>query len=148
VPAEVFRRCALATTPPAGASAAALCVPTEGEENGFPDRLELSIYPDAATLNAAYDQIVAEHDVARDTGRCNGVNWGGERAWNHGPDRPGGRELCYFDGDDAVLVWTHEKLDQPNHHDLLGIARQSGLDHTALNSWWRFWTHRIGKTDE
>jgi serine/threonine-protein kinase len=148
VPAEVFRRCALANTPPAGATAAAVCLPVEGEDDGFPDRLDLSIYPDAASLNAEYDRIVAEHDIQRDTGRCSGVNWGGERSWNHGPDRPGGRELCYFDGDDAVLVWTHEKLDQPNHHDLLGIARQGGLDHTALNSWWRFWTHRIGKTDE
>jgi serine/threonine-protein kinase len=146
VPAEVFRRCALANTPPAGATAAAVCLPVEGEESGFPDRVDLSIYPDAAALNAEYDRIAAEHDVQRDSGRCNGVNWGGERAWNHGPGQPGGRELCYFDGDDAVLVWTHEKLDQPTHHDLLGVARQAGLDHTALNSWWRFWTHRIGKT--
>lgn len=148
VPVEVFRRCALASSPPAGATAAAVCLPVEGEEGGFPDRLDLSIYSDAAALSAAYDRIVAEHDIPRDTGRCNGVNWGGERAWNHGPGKPGGRELCYFDGDDAVLVWTHEKLGQPNHHDLLGIARQGGLDHTALNSWWRFWTHRIGKTAE
>jgi serine/threonine-protein kinase len=148
VPAEVFRRCGLATSPPAGATAAAVCVPSSGDEDNFPDQLELSIYPDAAALNEAYDRIAAEHDIQRDSGRCNGTNWGGERSWNHGPDRPGGRELCYFDGDDAVLVWSHEKLDQPNHHDLLGIARQGGLDHTALNTWWRFWTHRIGKTDE
>jgi hypothetical protein len=125
-----------------------VCVPSSGDEDNFPDQLELSIYPDAAALNEAYDRIAAEHDIQRDSGRCNGTNWGGERSWNHGPDRPGGRELCYFDGDDAVLVWSHEKLDQPNHHDLLGIARQGGLDHTALNTWWRFWTHRIGKTDE
>lgn len=148
VPAEIFKRCALANTPPAGATAAAVCLPVEGEEDNFPDRLDLSIYPDGAALTAAYDKIVAEQGGQRDTGRCNGVNWGGERAWNHGPDKPGGREFCYFDGDDAVLVWTHEKLGQPNHHDLLGIARQGGLDHTSLNSWWRFWTHRIGKTEE
>jgi hypothetical protein len=34
--------------------------------------------------------------------------WGGERAWLHGPDKPGGRVFCYFDGNDAVIVWTHE----------------------------------------
>jgi serine/threonine protein kinase len=147
VPAEVFKNCGLANSPPAGATAAAVCVPSEGDQGSFPDQLELSIYPDGGSLNAEYDRIAADHNVVRDTGRCNGVNWGGERAWNHGPGKPGGRELCYFDGDDAVLVWTHEKLGQPNHHDLLGVARQGGLDHTALNSWWRFWTHRIGKTE-
>ena len=46
--------------------------------------------------------------------------------WLHGPGKPGGRIFCYFDGDDAVAVWTHERLGQPTHRDILVTARESG----------------------
>jgi hypothetical protein len=49
--------------------------------------------------------------------------------WEHGPGKPGGRVFCYFDGDDAVIVWTHERLGQPTHRDMLAIAREGGSDH-------------------
>ena len=63
----------------------------------------------------------------------------------HGPDKPGGRELCYFDGDDAVMVWTHERLGQSSHKDILVIAREGGSDHARLYLWWQPWHHLIGK---
>jgi hypothetical protein len=44
------------------------------------------------------------------------------------------------------MVWTHQKLGQPNHRDMLAIAREGGTDHAGLFSWWRFWHHRIGKS--
>ena len=87
----------------------------------------------------------AVHRLARDRGRCNGVQWGGEGPWNHGPGKPGGRRLCYFDDDGAVIVWTHEKLGQEDHRNVLGIAEVAGTDHAGLFDWWRFWVHRIGK---
>ena len=84
-------------------------------------------------------------------GRCNGLTWGGEGVWLHNPSAPGskpqqgGLRFCYFAGSDAVIVWTHRKLGQPTHTDLLGIAREGGNDHPGLFGWWRFWHHRIGK---
>jgi hypothetical protein len=53
--------------------------------------------------------------------------------------------LCYFDANDAVVVWTHERLDQPTHRDILVMAREQGSDHVGLTRWWTPWHHQIGK---
>jgi len=76
-----------------------------------------------------------------------GTSWGGSGPWVHPgtPPKPGGERFCYFDGDEAVIVWTHKKLGQPTHRDMLAIAREGGTDHAGLFTWWRFWHHRIGK---
>jgi hypothetical protein len=71
--------------------------------------------------------------------------WGGELQWQHGPGKPGGRAFCYFDGNDAVIVWTHMRLGQPTHRDILVTAREGGSDHVSLTRWWRPWHHLIGK---
>ena len=84
-------------------------------------------------------------ELEPNSGKCNAFSWGGERQWLHGPDKPGGRVFCYFDGNDAVAVWTHQRLGQPTHRDVLMIAREGGSDHAGLTSWWRPWHHLIGK---
>ena len=105
----------------------------------------------AQPSSAAYEAERRLHGVAPDQGKCNGVSWGGEGKWFHNPVSPGtppahgGSRFCYFDGTDAVIVWTHRKLGQPTHTDLLGIAREGGSDHPGLFGWWRFWHHRLGK---
>jgi len=58
---------------------------------------------------------------------------------------PGCRVFCYFDCNAAVIVWTHERLGQPTHRDILAIAREGGSDHPALTRLWRPWHHEIGK---
>ncbi len=147
VPNELEANCTEGS-PPAGATDAATCAePADSTARFYPDSWELLVYPDTPSLDAAFEQIREEQGLPADTGRCNGVTWGGEGAWNHGPDKPGGRRLCYFDGNDAVMVWTHDKFDQEDHLDVLGIAREGGRDHAALFDWWRFWHHRIGRLD-
>jgi hypothetical protein len=84
-------------------------------------------------------------DTQRNSGKCNAFSWGGERQWLHGPDKPGARIFCDFDGNDAVAVWTHERLGQPTHRDILLVAREGGSDHAGLTRWWRPWHHLIGK---
>jgi hypothetical protein len=79
------------------------------------------------------------------SGRCNAFVWGGELQWQHGPGKPGGRAFCYFDGNDAVIVWMHLRLGQPTHRDILAIAHEGGSDHVTLTRWWRPWHHLIGK---
>jgi hypothetical protein len=64
-----------------------------------------------------------------------------------GPGQPGGRNLCYFDGNDAVIVWTHERREQPSHRDMLAIAREGGSDHARLAAWWDVQHHLIGKIE-
>jgi class 3 adenylate cyclase len=144
VPAALWQDCRLQAVPEPNARQTAVCLP-QGEG---PDRWEISMYGNAATLHAAYNDELRRHsEVKRNTGQCNAFFWGGEYEWLHGPGKPGGRVFCYFDGDDAVIVWTHERLGQPTHRDVLIIARKSGSDHANLTRWWRPWHHRIGKAD-
>jgi hypothetical protein len=144
VPAELWKDCQPQTVPEPTASETAVCLPPDGT----PDRWEISSYEDEAALTAAYEgELRRREDVERNQGKCNAFSWGGERAWLHGPDKPGGRTFCYFDGNDAVIVWTHQRLDQPTHRDVLMIARESGSDHARLTHWWRPWHHLIGKAN-
>ncbi len=142
VPPAIWRECHVQTVPNAGADETAACVPAQGT----PDRWEISRYPSGRALRAAYRSALGNRaDIGRDGGRCNAFVWGGENVWNHGPGKPGGRVFCYFDGNDAVIVWSHERLDQKTHSDILVTAREGGSDHAGLTRWWRPWHHVIGK---
>lgn len=142
VPAALWQDCRLQTVAEQGATQTAVCLPADG----LPDRWEISSYPDGQALTAVYDgELRARAQTERDTGKCNAFSWGGEREWLHGPGRAGGRVFCYFDGSDAVVVWTHARLDQPTHRDILVKARESGSDHANLTRWWRPWHHLLGR---
>ena len=141
-PAAIWRDCKLQTVPQPNAIQTAVCIPP----TGLPDRWEISSYRSSPDLMTAYRAEFRRHDeIAPDTGRCNAFTWGGELQWLHGKDKPGGRTLCYFDGNDAVIVWTHERLGQLTHRDVLVTAREGGSDHVTLTRWWRPWHHLIGK---
>jgi class 3 adenylate cyclase len=142
VPLELWKDCRLQPVPSARAAETAACVPPAG----VPDRWEISRYPNGAALAAAYRSELGKRvDIRPNSGKCNGFVWGGENVWQHGPGKPGGRVFCYFDGNDAVIVWTHERRSQPTHRDILVIAREGGSDHPGLTRWWRPWHHVIGK---
>jgi class 3 adenylate cyclase len=144
VPAPLWLDCRQQAVPEPTARQTAVCLPP----GGTPDRWEISLYPNGGALEAAYEsELRRDADIERDKGKCNAFFWGGEYQWLHGPDKPGGRVFCYFDGDDAVIVWTHERLGQPTHRDVLAVAREGGSGHEALTRWWRPWHHRIGKAE-
>jgi class 3 adenylate cyclase len=145
VPAAAWATCQIQAVADPGADQTAVCVQPPDSTKRLPDRWQISVYPNGKSLRTAYETIRENHDIVRGEGTCNGLSWGGEDTWEHGPGRPGGRKLCYFEGDDAVIVWLHKKLGQPDHGDVLGIARESGGDHAGLFLWWRPWHHRIGK---
>jgi class 3 adenylate cyclase len=143
VPAPLWKDCKQQTVPEPTAVQTAVCLPPAG---GVPDRWEISDYPNGKMLTAAYEAELRRHPaIRRNSGKCNAFVWGGEQSWLHGPGKPGGRVFCYFDGDDAVIVWTHARLGQSNHRDILVTAREGGSDHPGLTRWWRPWHHRIGK---
>jgi len=142
VPPAIWKDCRVQTVPNTRADETAACVPSDG----MPDRWEISRYPNGLALTAAYrSELGKRADIQRDSGKCNAFVWGGENEWQHGVNKPGGRVFCYFDGNDAVIVWTHERRDQPTHRDILVIAREGGSDHPGLTRWWRPWHHQIGK---
>jgi class 3 adenylate cyclase len=142
VPAAIWEACRVQTVPNPRADETAACVPA----TGIPDRWEISRYPNGLALLAAYrSELGKRADIERGSGKCNAFVWGGENEWQHGVNKPGGRVFCYFDGNDAVIVWTHERRTQPTHRDILVIAREGGSDHPGLTRWWRPWHHQIGK---
>jgi class 3 adenylate cyclase len=144
VPRALWRDCKLQTVAEPGALETAVCLPAQG----VPDRWEISAFPNGVALDRAYStELRRQTEVVRDNGACGALFWGGEREWLHGPGKPGGRFFCYFDGDDAIIVWTHGRLAQPTHLDILGIAREGGSDHASLTDWWSPWHHRIGKAN-
>ena len=144
VPVAIWQECVLQRVPTPPADETAVCDPI----GGTPERWEISSYRDGAVLNAAYKRELAKHPgIRRDSGQCNALTWGGERGWTHGPGKPAGRVFCYFDGNDAVIVWTHERRKQPSHLDVMVTARESGSDHPGLTRWFRPWHHVIGKAD-
>jgi hypothetical protein len=147
IPSSLSKGCVRQTVPDVGAVATAVCLPPEGAQGFRPDRWQVSIYPSGKAVRAAYESARKGQKLGRNTGKCNSLSWGGEGAWAHGPGKPGGRRLCYFDGDDAVIVWIHERLGQANHRDVLGIAREGGSDHVRLIGWWTFAHHLIGKVE-
>lgn len=140
VPADLWRDCHVQDDAARGATETAVCRP----RGGAPVSWEISAYRNAVALATAYEELVREQELVRNSGRCNAFSWGGELEWLHGVGRPGGRALCYFDDSDAVIVWTHERRGQPTHRDVLMIARARGGDHAGLTAWWRPWHHRIG----
>jgi serine/threonine-protein kinase len=147
VPAQLYRDCATASTPQPGAISTLVCLPSDTSVRNRPDRWQLSSYPSGAAAEQAFDAYVEDNAVERDSGTCSGTSWGGEGDWTHGSGDRGGSRVCFFDdANNAVVVWTHEKLGQPTHADVIGVAQLSGANHASLFSWWRFWVHRIGKT--
>ena len=147
MPASLRKNCVKQPVPDIGAVETAVCVPRTGDMRFSPDRWQVSTYPNGVAVKSAYEAELRRQRIARDQGRCSSFSWGGERAWAHGPRKPGGRRLCYFDGNDAIIVWTHERLGQPTHRDILGIAREGGSDHARLVGWWAVAHHLIGKVE-
>jgi hypothetical protein len=147
VPNGIFKTCTIQATAQAGAVQTADCVPPANSQTFYPDHLQLSTYTSTAALLKAYNAQRADAGAGMNFGRCDRTSWGGEGPWVHpgSPPKPGGRRFCYFDGNNAVMVWAHEKLGQASHVDFLGIAREGGSDHSRLYSWWNFWIHLMGK---
>jgi class 3 adenylate cyclase len=146
IPSSLRKTCVRQTVADAGAVATAICLPPASGGGFYPDRWQVSIYPSGKAVRAAYEeQLQREPSIKRNTGKCTSLSWGGEGAWQHGPGKPGGRRFCYFDGNNAVIVWIHERLGQSTHRDVLGIAQEGGLDHVRLIGWWAFAHHLIGK---
>ena len=141
VPRDVFKNCKPAPTR-AGAEETVSC--SSKQLTFFPD-LELSFYRSTSSLRAAYEKLRQEQGVSKDFGRCDGVAWSGESEWKHDTGKPGGRRFCEFVDNEAVIYWTHERLGQPSHRDMLGIARTDELSNDSLSNWFNFWRDRIGK---
>lgn len=147
VPSRLWADCQVQTVANEDAVETAVCQPSQTTGKFAPDRWEVSLYPDDKALMQVYNDDREIAQLGRNFGHCSRTSWVGEFPWEHGPGKPGGRVFCYFNGDDAVIVWVHEKLDQPTHQPILAIASEGGLDHARLFRWWNTRHHVIGKVE-
>jgi hypothetical protein len=126
-----------------------LPAPTTGR--GFPDRVDLSIYRDAASQKKAFNALRASDPLSAawssGKGNCNNVSWNGFGIWRHQSDNKfGGQRYCYVDAGNTVIVWTHDRRNTPSHLDFIGIARLGGRGNgPELYNWWNFWHNHLGK---
>jgi serine/threonine-protein kinase len=142
VPRDITKNCKTAPTRE-GAAETVTCK-SQGVE--FFPTLELSFFNDSAALREVYDQLKQDENITQtDFGRCDGIAWDGEAEWKHANGKPGGRRFCKFEGNEAVIYWSHERLGQASHRDMLGIARTDDLATDQLANWYRFWRDKIGK---
>jgi hypothetical protein len=132
-----------------GASRTITCEPS-GSAN-FED-LELSLYSSSSAMRASYDQLKEEFGITEEEfGRCDGAAWEGEAEWLHNSGKVGGRRFCTFaedtatGGQKAVIIWTHERLGQPSHRDMIGVARHEELASRDLSRFFNFWKEELGK---
>ncbi len=149
---DVWDKCAVSSTPQPGAVESAICLPPSSSAVFFPDRLDLSIYPDAAARKKAFDELRASDPASAalvaGKGDCNSNRWNGFGIWRHALDNKlGGQRYCYVDAKhDTVIVWTHDRRDTPSHLDFIGVARVGGRGNgSSLFNWWRFWHEHLGK---
>jgi class 3 adenylate cyclase len=145
VPSTLWADCQVQTVPDPNALETAVCLPAQNTGKFAPDRWQVSLYPDGKTVNVAYNAARADAGVRTNSGTCSRLSWTGETAWEHGPGQPGGRLFCYFSGENAIIVWTHRRFDQPTHRDILAMAMEGGSDHARLFHWWNPRHHLIGK---
>ena len=151
VPRNIYERC-VPVAPSAVASLGALdaleCDLSVILRGTPPESLEIWLFPDDDTLTTAYEtvRLATAPDRALASGRCNRVNWDGERDWSHGPDRLGGRLFCFFaEGDKATIIWYHIQRGQDDHENTMMIATQSNLTFKNLKQWWDFNSDEIGR---
>lgn len=140
-PTQIARGCTKSADPRAGAVETNVCTPTEGAPTSDPNEFELSFFAEALPLEEAYGR---EKDSLNEQ-TCGGTV--GERVWIHqATGKRGGRRTCGVDDNGAfVIVWTHEKLEAPDHVDTLGIAREPGRAPTTFTSWWVAINDILGK---
>ncbi len=108
---------------------------------------DVSMYPDTAAVQAVFKTLLASQGIKTNTNGCTKRNWNGERAWSHPTGSLGGHVACYLDANgDSVIMWTHMSQNdknappQPDHRDILGIARQHTQLPGELLTFWKFWS--------
>jgi hypothetical protein len=135
IPGPLWKHCKAAALH-AGATEAASC--SFPDSVGGAQQANFLLFPSTHLLDAHYKHHLAvDGKVGQGQGACNGIEWGGEDVWNHGPGEPGGRRFCYFKGNSSYIIWTVSDVR------VLATASREDRQHPLLYNWWRFWHHRV-----
>jgi hypothetical protein len=140
IASDISKYCTTQSAPATGAILTVKCTPASSAPTSFPNEFSLSFYREASSLETAYEN--AKKGVT--IGNCG--NGAGEKDWIHpATGKRGGKRFCYTQGNEFVIVWTHEKLGADDHVNMLGIAKEPGRSPTIVAGWWNFWRNHLGK---
>jgi tRNA A-37 threonylcarbamoyl transferase component Bud32 len=134
LPTGVARYCKVQSTAEKGAVETDTCSSPASAPSAYPDKFTLSFYPSASARKAAYEQAKKGVRVLN----CGGVS--GQSKWVHQADgKTGGLVVCGIDKQtgDSTIAWSHEKLGNPTHVDMVGIALEPGRGTSMFRSWWK-----------
>jgi len=115
--------CTRSVAPAPGATAAVDCF------TDTPQLMYYTLFPDAESMNTAYDDAVASSGVTPGTGNC-ADGQAAEDTWLDPNEVESGRLLCYDDGGTGVIIWTHNELL------ILAEARRPG---GTISQTYNFW---------
>ena len=116
--------CTRATEAVPGATGAVDCF------TDTPQLLTYAQFSDAGSMNAAYQERVAQAGVASETGDCS-QGQPSEDSWVDAAGAQNGRLLCFTNEVGApAVVWTHDE------HLILGEASRPAGDPVALYEFW------------
>jgi predicted Ser/Thr protein kinase len=139
VPADLWEDCTVEETPPAGVLSKATCTPSDS----VPARWEVTLYPHSDAAYNAYKAMFEQAGIDSG-GACNAVTWRGEAIWRRVAGSEGGLRFCYVTRDEAVIVWTRQRVGQRDAN-ILAVARTPATDQPKLFEWWSTWKRDIGR---
>jgi hypothetical protein len=134
LPTGVAKYCTVESTPSKGAIETLTCSSPASAPSAYPDKFTVNFFSSASARQTAYDQAKKGVRILN----CGGVS--GQSKWIHQSDgKTGGFVVCGIDKKtgDSTIVWTHEKLGNPTHVDMVGVALEPGRGTSMFRSWWK-----------
>jgi serine/threonine-protein kinase len=141
LPTGIAAQCKTAATPRYDAVETEVCHPPANAPTSFPTEFSFSFFRSHAALRASYnalkDQLVVGH--------CGATV--GQAAWHHlSTGKTGGIRICgNAQNGDSEIIWTHERLGNFDHVDMLGVASTPDRGANLFRSWWNAVKDDAGK---
>jgi hypothetical protein len=141
MPTGIASQCKTQPTASYGAVQTELCHPPANAPTSFPQTFSFSFFRSHAALRHAYSDLKSTLDV----GFCGDTR--GQKTWIHlSTGKTGGLRVCGSTATgDSMIVWTHEKLGNFDHVDMLGVATASGRGANLFRNWWSAIKDDVGK---
>ena len=141
MPTGIASQCSTQPTASYGAVQTELCHPPANAPTSFPQTFSFSFFRSRGALRRAYDGLKSTLAV----GFCGDTR--GEKAWIHlSTGKTGGVRVCGNTASgDSMILWTHEKLGNYDHVDMLGVASTSNRGANLFRSWWGAVKDDVGK---
>ena len=141
MPSGIAAQCKTQATASYDAVETELCHPPANAPTSFPTEFSFSFFRSDAALRASYDSLKSKLVI----GDCGGTV--GQKAWIHlSTGKTGGVRVCgNADNGDSMILWTHERLGNLDHVDMLGVARTPSRGANLFRSWWNAIKDDVGK---